>query len=77
MLKWEKASYGKSVTKSGGAKLESVANGGDKGIPKGGTYPGKASVGRTGNGGIDAPGLKGNKGVTTDKGFPKSPAKFD
>ena len=75
-MEWKKASYGKTASKSGGRKLEPVMTAGNKGIPSGGSYPGKSQLGKT-KGNIDTPMTKGNKGVTTQKGFPKSPAKFD
>ncbi len=72
MEKWAKASYGKSVTKGGGGKLKTVMSEGNKGIYPGTSVP-KASTSRLK--GIDSPMTAGNKGVTTQKGFPgtKSP----
>lgn len=67
--------YGGTSWKKGGAKLDSPMNAKDKGIPTGGKYPGKQSWSK--KGGIDTPTTQGNKGITTEKGFPKSPAKFD
>ena len=75
-MDWKKASYGKTASKSGGRKLEPVMTGGNKGLPSGGSYPGKSQLGKIG-GNIDSPSKKGNRGVTLQKGFPKSPAKFD
>ena len=72
---WAKASYGKTASKSGGGKLESVANGGNKGLPPGTSAP-QSSVARV-KGGIDTPTTKGNKGITDQKGFQSSKAPRD
>lgn len=68
--------FGGRDFKKGGGKLDGLMPKGGKGIPDGGSYPGKSSVGKV-KSGIDTPTTKGNKGVTMEKGFPKSPAKFD
>jgi len=67
--------YGGRNFKKGGGKLESPMNSGNKGILPGGKMPGKSPISRMK--GIDSPTTQGNKGVTIEKGFPKSPAKFD
>lgn len=52
------------ATKSGGGKLESLPDRGDRGIPAAGAYPPKASVDRKANcGQIDCPGMKGDMGI--------------
>lgn len=48
--------------KKGGGKLKPVAGDGDRGIPKAGAYPSKATIGRI-KGNIDAPGEKGDRGI--------------
>lgn len=68
--------YGGRSFKKGGGKLISDMPKGSKGLDVGGSFPGKGSTGKL-KGGIDTPTTKGNKGVTMEKGFPKSPAKFD
>ena len=57
---WDKAGYGKTVSKSGGGKLQTTSTKGDRGIPSG--CPGKASIGRV-KSGIDTPMTKGDKGI--------------
>jgi len=69
--------YGGRNFKSGGGKLNSPMNEKSKGIPSGGSYPGKQSWAKKGGNAIVSPTTEGNKGIVIDKGFPKSPAKFD
>lgn len=56
-MEWKKASYGGTVSKSGGGKLDAVTKGG---LPKGGNWPAKASVAKAG---IVSGMTQGNKGV--------------
>lgn len=65
-MKWGKASYGGTASKSGGGKLQPLITKGDRGIPPGSSVP-KASVSRGGSV-IDAPGEKGDKGAKVVKG---------
>ena len=71
-MNWEKASYGKTASKSGGSKLKGIQTEGNRGIPSGTSAP-KSSVGRI-KGGIDTPTTTGNKGVDVDKGFQSTKA---
>lgn len=69
--------FGGRNFKKGGAKVDSPMNAKDKGIPSGGSYPGKQSWAKKGGNAIVSPMTEGNKGITSQKGFPSSPAKFD
>ena len=71
MLKWDKAKYSGSDSKSGGAKFSSPSAEGNKGIPPGSSVP-KASVAK--QSGIDNPGGKGNKGVISKSEHPSAKA---
>ena len=69
-MDWSKAGYGKTASKSGGGKLNTVQKGG---APP--NLPGKASIGRV-KGGIATPTTKGDKGIcpgTPGKGSGKAP----
>lgn len=69
--------FGGRSFKSGGGKIESPMNSKDKGIPSGGTYPGKQSWAKKGGNAIVTPMTEGNKGITTQKGFPSAKAPKD
>jgi hypothetical protein len=69
-MKWQKANYGGSDSKSGGGCLKGVTKGG---LPSGATKVKKASVSK----GFDTPTTKGNKGVDVKRGFPKAKAPKD
>lgn len=72
-MEWNKA---KIKTRTGGGKLIPLTTAGNKGFPEGGTRPSKASFSKKG-GPIDSPGMKGDMGITTQKGFPKGGAPRD
>ena len=69
---WEKAGYGGTTKKSGGGKLESPANEGNKGWS--GPKPGNSSISRKL---IDTPMTQGNKGIIKGGGSSNAKAPRD